>query len=312
MKINGKHELLGKIARRGLLLAALLAMVLTCAITGGAQSSATTASTQDAKPTTVPAATAQAPVAVAKPATAQAESPALPEGKPAAKGAQEGIKVHGHWTIEVRNPDGSLDKHVEFENAIVSSNLSDMAGGPALLYSLLSGNGSFAKDSAGNTAGWAINLQPPAGSPSPCNYSSIPNTYASPALVNIDQSLFPSCFVTNVPGACVLNAGNQTQDCSLSLAATMGTVATVTTSILGSFNTPSGFTLQGNFSVTSPTGGYLGTVSTIAIISLPQTVVGTAGTPAIVAAFLFTSHQINSMQVTQGQSVFVSVSFSFS
>jgi hypothetical protein len=33
--------------------------------------------------------------------------------------SHQGIKVHGHWTIEVRNPDGSLVRHQEFENALV-------------------------------------------------------------------------------------------------------------------------------------------------------------------------------------------------
>lgn len=30
----------------------------------------------------------------------------------------EGIKVHGHWTIEIRNPDGALVSRDEFENAL--------------------------------------------------------------------------------------------------------------------------------------------------------------------------------------------------
>lgn len=34
-------------------------------------------------------------------------------------GPSEGIKVHGHWTIEVRNPDGSLASRHEFKNALV-------------------------------------------------------------------------------------------------------------------------------------------------------------------------------------------------
>ena len=34
-------------------------------------------------------------------------------------GPKEGIKVHGHWTIEVRNPDGKLVTRREFENALV-------------------------------------------------------------------------------------------------------------------------------------------------------------------------------------------------
>ena len=33
----------------------------------------------------------------------------------------EGITVHGHWTIEVRNPDGTLVESREFENALVST-----------------------------------------------------------------------------------------------------------------------------------------------------------------------------------------------
>lgn len=41
-----------------------------------------------------------------------------PAAKPAS-GMGEGIKVHGHWTIEVRNPDGSVASVHKFENALV-------------------------------------------------------------------------------------------------------------------------------------------------------------------------------------------------
>jgi len=30
----------------------------------------------------------------------------------------DGINVHGAWTLDIRNPDGTLAKHVEFENAL--------------------------------------------------------------------------------------------------------------------------------------------------------------------------------------------------
>jgi hypothetical protein len=40
------------------------------------------------------------------------------EEKPSGDGNHEGIKVHGHWTIEVRNPDGSFVSHREFENSL--------------------------------------------------------------------------------------------------------------------------------------------------------------------------------------------------
>jgi hypothetical protein len=49
------------------------------------------------------------------------------------KGAAEGIKVHGHWTIEIRNPDGSLGSRREVENALVIW----AAGGQTLLAGLL-------------------------------------------------------------------------------------------------------------------------------------------------------------------------------
>jgi hypothetical protein len=35
-----------------------------------------------------------------------------------ARAQQGGIKVHGHWVIDVRNPDGTLVTHREFDNAL--------------------------------------------------------------------------------------------------------------------------------------------------------------------------------------------------
>jgi hypothetical protein len=36
-------------------------------------------------------------------------------------GPKEGIKVHGHWSLEIRNPDGSFVKRTEFENDLTSN-----------------------------------------------------------------------------------------------------------------------------------------------------------------------------------------------
>lgn len=49
-------------------------------------------------------------------------------------GPIEGIKVHGHWEIEVRNPDGSLATRTEFENALLAGNtvISDLMQGFAV------------------------------------------------------------------------------------------------------------------------------------------------------------------------------------
>ena len=40
---------------------------------------------------------------------------------PAAETASDGIQVHGHWTMTVTNPDGTLDAVHEFENALAES-----------------------------------------------------------------------------------------------------------------------------------------------------------------------------------------------
>src|SRR5947208_12840021 len=53
----------------------------------------------------------------------KAQTPVKATTSPAGEskgGPKEGIKVHGHWTIEVRNPDGTLVTHREFENALTS------------------------------------------------------------------------------------------------------------------------------------------------------------------------------------------------
>jgi hypothetical protein len=315
MKMNGEHEVLAKIARRSLVLVGLLAMALACAIAGRAQSSPTTASAQDAKPAAAPMGPVQTSAATAKPATAQEKSPVLAEEKQFANGENEGIKVHGHWTIEIRNRDGSVAKHVEFENNLATTNLSDMAAGPAFLYSLLSGNGTFAAPAGGQgqPGGWAINLQPPAGSTAPCAFTSnIFTTNQFAAL--IDVSFSPSCMITSLPSFCTLGGAAPPIDCSQGLAVTMNTSGQTSvgpSSLLGlaKMSTPTGFTLSGTVTA-SQVLGYVGTVETFGFINTPVNALGFTS-PGLVA-FQFTTHSISSMQVAQGQVVFVTVSFSFS
>jgi hypothetical protein len=124
MKTNDKdkHEAVSRIAGRGLVLVGLLAMVLSTTIVSRAQSSAATA-----------ASAAKAPAAVATPAAAPARTSPEAAVKPPAKGQHEGIAVHGHWTIVVKNPDGKVVSRQEFENAL------DPIEGADLLTGILSG-----------------------------------------------------------------------------------------------------------------------------------------------------------------------------
>jgi len=39
-------------------------------------------------------------------------------GQKTASGMNQNMKMHGHWTIDIKNPDGTLAQHHEFENSI--------------------------------------------------------------------------------------------------------------------------------------------------------------------------------------------------
>jgi hypothetical protein len=54
--------------------------------------------------------------------------------EPAQRGPSDGIKVHGHWAIDVRNADGTAVSHTEFENALAPAG----AGGAWALSAFLS------------------------------------------------------------------------------------------------------------------------------------------------------------------------------
>jgi hypothetical protein len=122
MKTKSKREVIARITGPGLVLAALLAPVLSSSVVGRAQSSVTS-----------PAAPAATPVK-ASPASQAAQQPAARERKPG--GNHEGITVHGHWTIEVRNPDGTLVTHREFENMLEqptgAQTITELLGGAAV------------------------------------------------------------------------------------------------------------------------------------------------------------------------------------
>ena len=61
-------------------------------------------------------------------------------GAPAEAGtaASGGIRVHGHWVIDVRNPDGTVAEHREFDNSLVTGG--SLVSGAELLAGLLTGN----------------------------------------------------------------------------------------------------------------------------------------------------------------------------
>jgi len=52
------------------------------------------------------------------------QGPQADEEKQSRRGPQESIKVHGHWAIDVHNPDGSFVSRTEFENSLVQNDAS--------------------------------------------------------------------------------------------------------------------------------------------------------------------------------------------
>ena len=42
-------------------------------------------------------------------------------------GVQDGIKLHGNWVLDVRNPDGTLVRHSEFKNSLMATGQAGLA-----------------------------------------------------------------------------------------------------------------------------------------------------------------------------------------
>jgi hypothetical protein len=78
------------------------------------------------------AAAARGQPAAAQGAASKPSTAAKAEGQPQG-GMGEGIKVHGHWTIDIKNQDGTLASQMEFENSLVPGSgnqaLSALLGG---------------------------------------------------------------------------------------------------------------------------------------------------------------------------------------
>jgi hypothetical protein len=233
---------------------------------GKTQSSATSTTQPSAQKQSPSAATA---VLTEKSQTAVQEH-AVSAQKSLAKGSREGIKVHGHWAIEVRNPDGSVVTHREFENAL------GLSGGSSLVAVLSRG---------GSVGFWKIQLNDPNGS-------------------------------ANAIGPCINSANNKGSDCEViepGWASVQGTLSfqfpTLTvSSIAQSGTSPAQLVLSGT-AVASVTDS-IGTVATL-LNTCPATVAPSSPC-ATSSQFLFTFASANSVNVTAGQTIAVTVTISFS
>jgi hypothetical protein len=102
-------------------------------------------------------------------------------------GVSEGIQVHGHWVIEVRNPDGTLATRREFENDLEQPN------GAFFLMELLA-----TRATAGN---WKVYLGGPSDGPCDANRKCV---VVQPGDSDLPH-FFPTLIVTSVAENLVLS-----------------------------------------------------------------------------------------------------------
>ncbi len=181
--------------------------------------------------------------AQAPPAPAQA-APAASAAKPVAEeargkeagdhGLNMGIKVHGHWVIEVRNPNGNLARHVEFENSLVGSGglvLAGLLGGtwsvsPQTWTVWISGTMGFNGTNGPCSNGQSCFIVSPTSCTSACAPNEFNNlsittpgngttlsltgtaTAANSSAIDMVGTIVRTCGNTVAPGSCTLNSSN--------------------------------------------------------------------------------------------------------
>ena len=93
-----------------------------------------------ARPVASPAISSQTAGAPAAAKPVAEEEEAAKSGKPGG----EGIKVHGHWVMDIKNPDGTLVKHLDFQNSLTTGGGTGSTAestGDQLIAAVLSGTG---------------------------------------------------------------------------------------------------------------------------------------------------------------------------
>jgi hypothetical protein len=286
--------------KRILGLAGLASLSFVCAGLAWAQSRPALTESAAAHPVvTSPATSSGAPSSRAIPTAKQMlmqSSQAKPSGP---KGEHEGVTVHGHWTIEVKNPDGKLVTHREFENALSPGfanpfGAGTLPGGASLLSALITGQ------TIVMPAAWGILLEGP-------NYPSSQNA--------------PCVNAENHNGICILMQDVQSSlfnFCTNSFAGFSCNLAVSPTGTAPSFT---GFHMQGTIIATQS-----GSVSAVATIDINACGLGGVGglancvftsTQGLVA---FTARDLDGntvpgdplpVAVTAGQTIAVTVAISF-
>lgn len=262
------------------------------------------------------------PQPAARPATAA-------ESKHTAGGPHEGIQVHGHWVIEVRNPNGTLSARREFENAIQSN-------GIAYLASLLAGSsssGGFAILLNGATTTFMTSSILSFSEAGPCLPMPIP---PNGTLSTGGPASGTTCLITTPPPSSGLSMSYLSDFCYLIQESVSGSIPTgpeaspcstnlvVSAPSLGSGaqGSPAAVQLQGSILATSSSAGSVNDVETVFTAcdtsTAPAGCLTNTNRAAIKLVSIFTERTLDglngdpvSVPYSPGQTINVSVTISF-
>jgi hypothetical protein len=222
-----------------------------------------------------------------QPQSAAGGQVSLPAAVPSGRAA---IKVHGHWIIEVRNPDGSLATREEFENALTPGT----NGGQLVIAGLL------ARESTPGR--WWITLGKPFSSSAPATSPCVVNRYATP----------------QVPAACLMYEGLQVPFLNNQPQPPIGTNADSHFNTVTAQGVNDTIVLQGNATAYNSQPSQVTEVSTFLTIcdrNAPPTLACEGPNTSVVGAtnvFGFTAKTLNRMiPIQSGQVIQVTVIISF-
>ena len=114
-----------------LLAGAFCVAMLLCGTVSAQQPGAATPTAEPRAKSVAAEPVAPSPASIGLPGVVGMGTDHTQAGQPGKVG-DEGLKMHGHWVIDVRNPDGTLAEHRDFENSI-------QFGGQAYLIGLMAG-----------------------------------------------------------------------------------------------------------------------------------------------------------------------------
>lgn len=157
-------------------------------------------------------------------AQVKTSSPATSEAPAPSDGRHEDVKIHGHWTVIVRNADGSTSSHHEFENALVNTG----GIGLAQLLAHLANTPSWLVDltfSGGNPGERLLIVNSPSASQNNPEILPILNVSVPPSGVNAGMLVLSA----TVPGTTSLTYAGKPVNLG-------GQLTTVSTALIGNAN----------------------------------------------------------------------------